>query len=326
MKKMMLFGLVFFMIAFFAISVQAQPTVGKWDSRDGDFDEGSWSETLLGGGEGQVDNELAAEGDCYRFGKAFLSKVKLISPLPDKYRTIYKGGKLKLLNDPSCPWYNGEDPHSKFIAISKKTIVRTTKYDDGEMSFRLTYKGKFKHYQCFTAAVVAKYNKGLPYSTGSGEEGDPVIISGELSRAKITIKGPVAMDIKPGSCPNPINVKSKGVLPVAILGAGYLDVKNIDPDSIELEGVEPLRWAFEDVAAPMAPCEEKLNKYDCSESGPDGLMDLTLKFDTQEIVDKLGLQEVEDREELVLKLTGKLEDGTPFTGEDVVLILNKNKK
>ena len=70
--------------------------------------------------------------------------------------------------------------------------------------------------------------------------------------------------------------------------------------------------------------EEKLNKYDCSESGPDGLMDLTLKFDTQEIVEALG--EVDDREPLLLRLTGELEDGTSFTGEDVVLILKKNKK
>jgi hypothetical protein len=67
----------------------------------------------------------------------------------------------------------------------------------------------------------------------------------------------VFVDIKPGSCPNPFNVKSKGVLPVAILGAEDFDVTMIDPSEILLsrdgieEGVPPLRWSYEDVATPF---------------------------------------------------------------------------
>jgi hypothetical protein len=44
----------------------------------------------------------------------------------------------------------------------------------------------------------------------------------------------VYVDIKPGSCPNPINLKGKGVLPVAICGTEDFDVKTIDPESILL--------------------------------------------------------------------------------------------
>ena len=38
----------------------------------------------------------------------------------------------------------------------------------------------------------------------------------------------VGVDIKPGSCPNPFNTKSKGVLPVAVLGTKDLDVTTVD--------------------------------------------------------------------------------------------------
>ncbi|UCF66491.1 MAG: hypothetical protein JSV80_11920 [Acidobacteriota bacterium] len=54
----------------------------------------------------------------------------------------------------------------------------------------------------------------------------------------------VADDVKPGSCPNPVNVTSRGTLPVAILGTADLDVTTIDPDSIRLAGVPALSSSF----------------------------------------------------------------------------------
>jgi hypothetical protein len=62
----------------------------------------------------------------------------------------------------------------------------------------------------------------------------------------------VAVDIRPRSCPNPLNVKSKGILPVAILGTEEFDVYDIDPVSVRLEGVAPIRSSYEDVATPVA--------------------------------------------------------------------------
>ena len=126
----------------------------------------------------------------------------------------------------------------------------------------------------------------------------------------------VGVDIKPASCPNPLNVGSKGVVSVAILGIEEFDVATVDPASIRLEGVAPLRWDWEDVATPF---EGEL--CDCHELGPDGYSDLTLKFNTQEVIDALG--EVSDGETLVLTLTGKLleeHSGTPITGQDCVVI------
>jgi hypothetical protein len=132
------------------------------------------------------------------------------------------------------------------------------------------------------------------------------------------------VDIKPSSCPNPLNVKSKGVLPVAILGFEGFDVTQVDPDTVELEGVSPLRWALEHVATPIEPFTGKEDcNLECTEDEPDGYLDLTLKFDTQEVVAALG--DVEDGDCLVLHLTGNLSDGGAIVGEDVMVILKKNK-
>jgi hypothetical protein len=157
-----------------------------------------------------------------------------------------------------------------------------------------------------------------------------------LAGFAITSLACVPIDIKPQSCPNPLNVKKKGVLPVAILGTEGFDVTRVDPASVELArvflgdvfplGVFPLRWALEDVATPFEPYLGKEDcMEDCTTDGPDGRLDLTLKFDAQEVVAALG--PVEDGECLVLTLTGNLLlGGTSIEfSEDRVLILNKGK-
>ena len=140
---------------------------------------------------------------------------------------------------------------------------------------------------------------------------------------------PVAVDIKPTSCPNPLNVKSKGVLPVAILGTEDFDVTTIDPETIRLNrscegcvGVAPIRWDYEAVAKPfegeLCGCHELNDTY----------MDLTLKFDTQELVEKLDLCPLDDREEIPLIITGNLKEedgGTPIEGEDCIWVLKPGK-
>lgn len=128
------------------------------------------------------------------------------------------------------------------------------------------------------------------------------------------------VDIRPQSCPNPLNVKSKGGLPVAILGTADFDVTQVDPGSIQLEGVSPLRWSVKDVATPFNGLMS-FDAFDCTTLGSDSFLDLTLKFKAQEIVDALGA--VSDKDVVVLTLTGTLFDGTPVTGQDVVVIKQK---
>ena len=131
----------------------------------------------------------------------------------------------------------------------------------------------------------------------------------------------VAVDIKPGSCPNPLNVKSKGALWVAILGAEDFDVLDIDPTTIQFEGVGPLRWKLRDVATPYDPDTMQGGRLDCTKKGPDGFLDLILKFKTQNIVK--AIDSVSNGDFLDLTITGALFDGTPIVGDDVVRIKKK---
>jgi len=141
-----------------------------------------------------------------------------------------------------------------------------------------------------------------------------------LTLQKVTIELVISvnLDIKPTSCPNPLNTKSKGVLPVAILGTEDFDVMTVDPATLLLEGVAPLRWNFEDVSTPVGP---DADTCDCTTEGADGYMDMTLKFDSQVIVDSLGL--VEDGEVRLLTLTGMTYDSTDIEGQDCVRIIKK---
>jgi hypothetical protein len=128
----------------------------------------------------------------------------------------------------------------------------------------------------------------------------------------------VSIDIKPGSCPNPLNVKDKGLLSVAILGSEDFDVWTIDVASIRLEGVAPVRSIYEDVATPMTDGAEVC---ECTTAGPDDHLDLTLKFNVQDIVAALG--QVNNGDELELILTGALDEvfgGTPIEGTDCIVV------
>jgi hypothetical protein len=145
-----------------------------------------------------------------------------------------------------------------------------------------------------------------------------------LTLEKVVPPIEVPVDIKPMSCPNPINTGQKGLIPVAILGTEDFDVATIDPAGVRLEGVAPLRWAYEDVATPYEPYIGKEGAFACTMAGPDGYMDLSLKFKAQEVVAALG--DVSDGDVLVLQLTGKLQeeyDGDDIIGEDVVIIIEK---
>ncbi|MHC4638391.1 MAG: PKD domain-containing protein [Planctomycetota bacterium] len=145
----------------------------------------------------------------------------------------------------------------------------------------------------------------------------------DIADSTLTIIPPpsieVAVDIKPADCPNPLNVKSKGVLPVAILGSADFDVYDIDVASIQLAGVDPNRSYYEDVAGPVSDS----NDCNCIIDGPDGFLDLTLKFNNQEIAEAIG--DVNDGDVLELELTGVLFNGTPIEGADCILISGRHK-
>ncbi|MCK5040186.1 MAG: hypothetical protein KAR87_04420 [Candidatus Aenigmarchaeota archaeon] len=163
--------------------------------------------------------------------------------------------------------------------------------------------------------------------------GNPILCTewALLTLEKISPPAPkieVYVDIKPSSCPNPINTKSKGVLPVALLGTEDFDVETIDPATIQLklnigdeEFVEPIRWNYEDVATPFEG-----ETCGCHDANGDGFMDLSLKFSTLDVV-ALGIGDFAGQT-IPLVLTGTLKEeygGTPIEGQDCVWVLDKTK-
>jgi hypothetical protein len=161
-----------------------------------------------------------------------------------------------------------------------------------------------------TSGNQSSDNRTVIYEVPEPDDIEPVI---DINEAPESDDIEAVIDIKPGSCKNPLNVKSKGVLPVAILGSSSFSVSDIDPSSIQLVDVDALRSSVEDAATSS-----------CSAEGPDGYPDLTLKFDTQEIVAAIG--DVNDGDVITLTLTGALYDGTELSGDDIVTVLVKGKK
>jgi hypothetical protein len=130
------------------------------------------------------------------------------------------------------------------------------------------------------------------------------------------------MYVKLGSCKNPVNVKSQGVIPVVVMGTEALDLSTIDPSLVTLEGVLPSHWAWEDVGQPAEPVEGPEGP-DCSDAEiPDGFLDLVLKFSTQAVISQIA--PVEDGDLIVLTLLGNT-DEFPVLGQDVVTILKRGR-
>jgi hypothetical protein len=138
------------------------------------------------------------------------------------------------------------------------------------------------------------------------------------------------LDIKPQGCPNPVNVKlfdwylddspRPDVFPAAILGSETVDVYEIDVTTVLLEGVAPLRHAYEDVATPdgRADCA-------CNDFGGDGHMDVTFKFAKALIAEAIlngGGHQVGDV--LTLAATGAFLDGTPFEVTDCITLVGND--
>jgi len=134
-----------------------------------------------------------------------------------------------------------------------------------------------------------------------------------------------SLDIKPTSCPNPINVNGSpnATVTIAILGTATQDVTLIDPDSVQIwrehctaGPVSPESSSLQDVAAPVvvdAFCA-------CGTAGPDGITDLRLGFNRGDLVQGLGLANEPYRSFVRLVVTGQTIDGCSFLATDCVRV------
>jgi hypothetical protein len=146
----------------------------------------------------------------------------------------------------------------------------------------MTFTGDMKHMQVF----YGLYGYGATHTVVF----EDITVSGCLYTYEVDI------DIKPGSCPNSINLKSKGVVPVAVLTTPDFDASDVDPETVLFAGASPVRWTMEDVDG-------------------DGDMDMLFHFKTQELNLVSGSTEA--------TLTGYTTWGNPITGTDSVKIVPK---
>ncbi|MFA6005634.1 MAG: hypothetical protein WC775_04085 [Patescibacteria group bacterium] len=107
---------------------------------------------------------------------------------------------------------------------------------------------------------------------------------------------PVKIDIRPSSYKNIINLKSRGLLGVAILSSSTLNPKNVDSDTVLFAGAPPVRVNMRDV-------------------NRDRVKDMVMYFKIRQ----LQL----DNSSTSGMLVGKLKNGTAISGTDSVTIVPK---
>ena len=117
----------------------------------------------------------------------------------------------------------------------------------------------------------------------------------------------VGIDIKPGSDPNSINPKSKGLIPVAILGSATFDVTTVDVTTLAF-GPNAATPAH-DLTDPVVYAEH------LQDVNGDGFTDLVSHYRTQ----ATGIA----KPDTSATLTGQTTGGIPITGTDAVRIVGK---
>jgi hypothetical protein len=94
-----------------------------------------------------------------------------------------------------------------------------------------------------------------------------------VSETPLTFTGDywTCLDIKPGSWPNAVNTRAKGVIPVAVLG-GYVDLSAFDPATLVFAGASPAH----DLSDPAVLADH------IKDVNGDGMLDLVAHFRTRD--------------------------------------------
>ena len=189
----------------------------------------------------------------------------------------------------------------------------------GALPYLLTATGEFSSNFSLNAAVIDLDDFGVAAGTmietiridndSAAVPGGQTISSAICAVGALNSTAPVLaieIDVKPGAFPNRINPRSRGLIPVAILGSAWFDVSDVDPSTL----------LFGPYSATPA--------HDLSKSGVfqdhmqdvdgDGFMDLVTHFWLQES----GLGEADSE----ACLTGVTLSGMRFEGCDSVRVFS----
>lgn len=193
-------------------------------------------------------------------------------------RRLYIDGALDS-SDSAIETYSGQTPDD--IRIGRRGGTATDQ----------RFNGLIDEVEIFDRALSADEIQAI-YNAGSAGKCKEIVIE-------------VDIDIKPGSDPNSINPKSKGVIPVAILGSITFDVTDVDVDTLRF-GPSPASPAH-DLTDPVVYAEHLQDVND------DGFTDLVSHYRTRDTGIALGDTSA------TLETTG----GIPITGTDSVRIVGK---
>jgi len=136
----------------------------------------------------------------------------------------------------------------------------------------------------------------------------------------------VEIDVKPGSDPTIINLRSNGVVPVAVLSDGTFDATHVVPGTVQFAGASVAVSRSGKYMAHVADVDE------------DGDDDMLFHFRTQDLKLKDGVAKADvtltgqlasqaaGPSVRSLQSTDRIDDGTPISGTDNVYILERKKK
>jgi hypothetical protein len=137
------------------------------------------------------------------------------------------------------------------------------------------------------------------------------------------------LDIKPGSCPNPLQIQGGGaaaIVPTGLLGNAF-DVTQVDLNSVRMSRPSGFSMAFGNQVAPIHLVLSDVgtpfdgSQCDCAALGPDGILDILIQYDKQGLIDGLGLAGEADGSSVPLRTTGLVGDGCAvFSAIDCVRI------
>lgn len=174
-------------------------------------------------------------------------------------------------------------------------VVGSSRTDDNVTHAFMWEKGIMMD---LNAVVPPDFGMVLTDATGINDVGQ--IVGFGYGGAFLLSPAPLraVIDIRPSEWPNHINLRSNGIVPVAVLTGDDLDVSDVDPATIRFADAEPVRWMLEDV-------------------NEDGVSDIVFHFRPR------ALNLTQSSTEATL--TGMTRDGEEFVGTDSVVINGPKK-
>jgi hypothetical protein len=183
------------------------------------------------------------------------------------------------------------------VQVAERTdapIIMTTSIADVGIGGRMNEPGLVV--QPFVGRIddIAIYNRAI-----APAEINAIFVAGGAGKCQVRT---VFIDIKPGSYPNSINLKSNGVVPVVILSSTEFDATQINPETVTL-------------AKAKVKQAGNNGKFSCGaqDINSDGLLDMVCHVITAQIVIDIGSS--------VAVLEAKTFSGLALRGEDSVKVV-----